>query len=340
MFLLGRKYMDFLHSKAKQFSIENVTSLPTGLGTAHRGRLVLYKGQLFYWDGANWISAGRPQVYELTEIVATGEANYEDDANYMLCDDNINPAYFRNYHRKLSIYIDPPGNYISGNHGKISFIGRYTQSAGDIALWHGMEVVVTSTFGSYFALGNDKTVPSFLQNKAFPILSGEAGDLYRLRMAHLRFDANISKWRLVSFEGIQWNARILLSETTITTMEPIVKQIQVPLKGVYQVDVFVKVSEKDAQYSLVPDNVSKTLEIATDDDNFSFIDIAPNTELYGNALFVKSLQGSKIVSCLSSTNIYLRINLPQPTAYYRSLESGYVDIEYLGNQRINKTWVV
>ncbi|QLH52737.1 MAG: hypothetical protein CH6_0011 [Candidatus Kapaibacterium sp.] len=332
--------MDFLHSKAKQFAIEQVSTLPTGLGTAQRGRIVLYKGQMFYWDGTNWIAFGRPQAYELTEIQSGGEAATEDDANYMLCDDNINPVYYRNYHRKLSIYIDPPGTYIAGNHGKISFVGRFNQSAGDIALWHGVEVIISSTRGSYFAIGNDAAVPYFLDGKAFPILTGEAGNLYRLRMAHLRFDASVSKWRVLSYESIQWSARIELSPVTITTFEPILKTIQVPLKGTYQVDVFVKVSELDNQQVLVPDTVSKTLEIGTDDDQYKFIDIAPNTELYGDALFVHSLQGSKIVSCLSSTNIYIRINLPQPTAFYRQLEFGYVDIEYLGNHSVNKTWTV
>ncbi|ROL55842.1 hypothetical protein D9V84_10540 [Bacteroidetes/Chlorobi group bacterium Naka2016] len=332
--------MDFLHSKAKQFAIEQVGSMPTGLGTAQRGRLLLYKRQMFFWDGSNWIAPGRPSVYELTEIIANGEAATENDANFMLCDDSIDPTHYRNYHRKLSIYIDPPGTYISGCHGKISFVGRYTQSAGDLLLWHGIEVVISSTFGSYFALGNDAAVPSFLEGKAFPILTNEAGDIYRLRMAHLRFDGNIGKWRLISFESIQWNARIDLSPVTITTYEPIVKQIQVPIKGIYQVDVFVKVRELDNQQNLVPDLIPKTLEIGTDDDQFKFIDIAPNTQAFGSILFVSSLQGSKIVSCLNSTNIYIRINLPQTNAFYRILDAGYVDIEYLGNQRINKTWTV
>ncbi len=326
--------MDFLHSKSQQFAIEQVTTLPAGLGIAHRGRLVLYSGQLFYWDGSQWVAFGRPYVYELPEIQANSEVAYEDDANYLLCDDNINPINYKNYYRKLSIYQNPPGAYISGNHGRIVGVGRFSQSAGDIALWHGVEVVVESTFGSYFAIADNFALPQSLDGKAFPIVTGDVGNLYKVRMAHFRFDATISKWRLLSFECIQWNARIDLSPAESTTTNPIIKTLNVPIPGIYQVDVFVKVREVDANGTQVPDIIQKTLEIATDDDQYKYIDIGAN----GTGIFVNSLQGSKIVACMTSTSIYLRIGMYN--GYRKILDSGYVDIEYLGKQRINKTWIV
>jgi hypothetical protein len=73
--------IDFLNditanfAELRQARMENVSSLPTGLGTFHRGYTVYYQGQLYVWDGSQWQTwgaAGAVPLPQRTYFVSPG----------------------------------------------------------------------------------------------------------------------------------------------------------------------------------------------------------------------------------------------------------------------------
>jgi|GEM_PF-3661835 len=317
--------MDFLHSKAKQFSIETVSSLPTGLGTAQRGRLVIYKGVLFWWDGNVWISVGRKPIYTLTELVGAG-ATYETDADYSLCDNNIDAVYWRDYVRTIG------RNDKKGTIGTINWIGRFNQPAGDTALWNGMRVIVTAKDETWFNLGNDVSVPTFLNEIAFPILTGTANTIWRVKKAEFIFDANVGKWQLYSYERATFSVRIWFYPVE-TTQTIINKTFSLPYPGAYQFDVFAKVRELDAQFNEVPVLTSRMLEIFSSLDN-------PITIYYGDqgGIFERSMNGGGIIrSAGRDDTIYLRFTLPNGT--YKHIDYGYIHLQLLEKEVDNEFYI-
>lgn len=128
--------IDLLHNQLVKSRLENVSSLPVGLGLQQKGRIVYYNSELYLWNGTTWfplstnilVKKSGDQVYN---AALNGAGTYIND-NHLYFSVLPNSRYHVNIVYKMSInttsitylklYNLINNNAISG----ISFIGEYS----------------------------------------------------------------------------------------------------------------------------------------------------------------------------------------------------------------------
>lgn len=128
--------IDLLHNQLIKSRIENVSTLPTGLGLQQKGRIVYYNSELYLWNGTTWVPISTNIIVKKSgdQVYAgavSGAGTYVSD-NHLYFSVLPNCKYFVNIVYKMSInttsitylklYNAINNNAVSG----LSFIGEYS----------------------------------------------------------------------------------------------------------------------------------------------------------------------------------------------------------------------
>lgn len=330
--------LDMNYSEILRGRLQNVASLPTGLGSTHKGYAVYYIGKVWVWDGTKW-NTWNNQGW-----------TYEDNAI-----DSSNPrtetTIFNATSHFLSISelnINLAAGYDDGlprTLGMMHFIGS-DQTLSDWQVINGRRLVYTAKDGSWFNIKNrsEETVPS--NHK--PIDTRTNTDLFGIVKAEFSYN-NISLpgyppyfWVLISFERKHtiWLKRFDIPSTALSTNSTFLGTIPasgsegLPYNGYYQVDVFVQVAEFTETMSPMYTGISQSLEISAPGDAWMTIDLSGNYDpgIAGSTKwFNNSLQGSAIVLVSSSNcetrKISWRVTLPNGT--FKQIVGGYAHVRFL-----------
>ncbi len=182
---------DFNFTEIMKGRLENVSSLPTGLGTDEKGYSVYYNDKIWVWDGTNWNTwDNKSWTDESTNSL--DPANPRDD-------DTVTSATSNFLHQSDSnINLSEGYNDNSSNTlGTLHFIG----SSGTVTDWDdlkGRRFVYTAKDGSWFNIKDNSTQTIPANHKK--IDTGTNTNIDKVTKAEFSYNNNIEKWVLISFE--------------------------------------------------------------------------------------------------------------------------------------------
>ena len=329
--------LDMNFSELIKGRLENVTSLPTGLDTSHKGYSVYNNSKVWIWDGLQWCTwDSMPWTYEDNDAVDYLNPRIETTAfnatshflSILGWNANLAEGYDDNVPRTL---------------GTMHFIGS-DQTISDWQAIKGRRFVYTAKDGSWFNIKNNSLNQIPLNHKKIDTRTDT--DLTEIVKAEFSFSNTDDAWILVSFERKQtssnWFRRFNIPASTIEPISVFTGNIPadgsqgLPYNGFYQVDVYVGVVEyRDTMIQMFTQQPQK-LEIYTPGDIWRTIDLSGNynqgPEAPTNAWYNNSLQGSAIVlvnwPLCGQRDINWRVTLPNGA--FNQILGGYIHIKYLG----------
>ena len=328
--------LDMNFSEILKGRLENVDSLPTGLGLNETGYTVYFRSKVWVWDGYEWNTWDNlPWTDEVNDLDSNNPP--QEDTEH-----NIKSQFLHNKSSNINLSEGFDDN-VARTIGTIHFIGA-NFTIDDWTRITGRRFIYSAKDGSWFNLKNNS--PNPLPENCKKIDTRTNTDLFDLVKAEFSFNYLSDTWFLVSFERKQtssnWFRRFNIPASTIEPISVFTGNIPadssqgLPYNGFYQVDVYVGVVEyRDTMIQMFTQQPQK-LEIYTPGDIWRTIDLSGNynqgPEAPTNAWYNNSLQGSAIVlvnwPLCGQRDINWRVTLPNGA--FNQILGGYIHIKYLG----------
>lgn len=354
--------IDLNYNQLIKSRVENVSSLPVGLGLDHKGMVVNFANKLYIWDGSEWNTWGDLSSINIccrniltyykttnipTSVVSLGEIDAVGDLTNDYCsyygiqitgewsvnpDDNDQGWNFSSQPIYCSLWYREVGqvgwdNYISK---EVNYVTNQDE---------------TFKIDVQFIFNPETDVEIGVMFSEDPL----GGGIYNPIANPTRFwkTVNITKcpkssWS--SFVDIPPFPKTMVNQ--FSGYVPSGTSMQLPFIGRYKVDMYVEVREYDYDgVTLVSTTSSQTLRIASHNTNLQPL---INEIVDASGIFVESLtnpdskwinvslQGSIIIyiESMDDSKVYYEINLPNGD--YSEVLGGYMVIKYLGNNKFNQ----
>lgn len=335
-----RKYctdIDFDYNEILKGRIENVTSLPSGLGTEQAGYTVYLNEKLYVYSGTEW-NTWNTLKWGITAVEDVDADILPTEATAFNCDDvNLTTPI----NRIITYQFEDAGKHRT--HGILNCIGSNTAMTTDN--WNalnGTMVLVVAKLDCWF---NVKNYGIAISNSK-PIYTNN-GDVKYVERALFVYKADADAWYMLSWtpKRFQYIKRLGLSalplqlagQTNTWQFDTQNFTDLFPYIGYYQVDTFVKFAE----YSSINPNVlanilnSQTLSVKGSGDGTPIlVDSSPYISVVGiqnpPKFINNSLQGSAIVNIDSNRNV--QVTLYIPNGQWNEVFGGYLHIEYVGQK--------
>ena len=333
--------LDMNFSELIKGRLENVTSLPTGLDTSHKGYSVYNNSKVWIWDGLQWCTwDSMPWTYEDNDAVDYLNPRIETTAfnatshflSILGWNANLAEGYDDNVPRTL---------------GTMHFIGS-DQTISDWQAIKGRRFVYTAKDGSWFNIKNNSLNQIPLNHKKIDTRTDT--DLTEIVKAEFSFSNTGDTWILVSFEKRQNNwfkryaipATPILGQTQFSGNVPFPANEGMPYDGFYEIHAYVEVKEYEAdRATLATCAAVQVLELMTPGDSWTAVDksgVITQTATHPDVKWFNfSLQGSVILNAISaqcgSRDVNYRVTLPN--GLFRQLLGGYIHVKYLGTTEGN-----
>ena len=333
---------DFNFTEIMKGRLENVSSLPSGLGSDEKGYSVYYAEKIWVWDGINWNTWDSvPWTYEDSDVLDPNNPRLEETVVFA----TSSFLHTKSWNIAMSEgYSDNSANTV----GTLHFIG----AADIISNWDeikGRRFVYTAKNGSWFNIKDNSS--ELVPDNHKKIDTRTETDILGVVKAEFSYDYFQSKWILISFERKQitnWFKRFTIPPTPLSPQALITDNIPntvnegFPFDGFYHVDIFLQTKEYEAdQITRACTELSQTLEIYGPGDIWKLIDESGSFQAVPEQnlpkWFNNSLQGSTIVhvqeNLCGQRVLSWRVNLPNGT--HKQILGGYLHAQYIGEEEGN-----
>lgn len=343
---------DMNYSEILKGRLENVSSLPTGLNTNHRGYAVYFSNKIWVWNGTEWktwseqtaskhccneniyyelISSSLGEKLRLGEVPNNLQTSIEH-CNYFkvkiigqwgaLPSDNDEGIDFRNNPIYCQFLVRPSQN----SPWTIVKSKRYDWTAGntiDVI----EEFIYTASSSKFYVGCSFSSQENGHGNTVIPVANY---DRFWIRLTIN--ECPKTSW----FKKYNINGTAKLPITQFEGTIPSISEEGLPFDGYYEVMAFFEVCEfKLNKIDLAPCGSQQLLEIATIQESYKLIDksgaISQSAIQQGVEWYNFSLQGSSIIYIESNCNarkISYRVTLPNGN--FRQIVNGYMHIKYIG----------
>lgn len=185
---------DFNFTEIMKGRLENVSSLPTGLGSDEKGYSVYYAEKIWVWDGINWNTwDSMPWTYEDSDVLDPNNPRLEETVVHA----TSSFLHTKSWNIAMSEgYSDNSANTV----GTLHFIG----AADIISNWDeikGRRFVYTAKNGSWFNIKDNSS--ELVPDNHKKINTRTETDILDVVKAEFSYDNFRSRWILISFERKQ-----------------------------------------------------------------------------------------------------------------------------------------
>lgn len=351
------KYNQLLNSR-----VENVSSLPSGLGLDHKGMVVSFTNKLYIWDGSEWNTWGdissinnccREVLYQTyyTDFVSGSRVSLgEEDIVGELTNDYCSYYGIR---VRGEWSIDPNDNDQGFDFTNTPiYCSLLYREQGQIH-W---DYYITKAIN--YVPNHNETFDIDLQFIFIPETDVEIAVLFHSEPLGGPFFYPITSsekfWKTVTVTKCPKNTWYTIADipsfpkasvNLFSGLIPEGTSLQLPFIGHYSIDIYVDVREYDYDGSTLKSTTgSQSLRVVAYDSNpLTAIDkIVDTSGVYmeggthtGGQWVNMSLQGSTLIYVTSTVKkVYYEINLPN--GFINEVLGGYMVIKYLGHNKNNQ----